>query len=408
MNVKTKLSCVWIVFLVFFCFGSEWTSSTLRANDQGNSQGEKTLTIDAAFPGGNIQIKSIKDNVYNLEQELRGSPSHCFYWAFRVRNVSKPQTVTFCFSGQTVVSCWGPAISRDSGKTWEWLYSDKQKASDRFCYTFKAGENDLLFADAPMYVQTDFDRFLQSLDRKNGIQRDVLCKSRKGRDVELIRFGSTARSANTVVFTARHHARETAASYVLEGTVQEILSGSTEGNFLLANAAFHVIPFVDKDGVEEGDPGKNRAPHDHNRDYVEKIYPSVRAITSNVPRWSRESKLIQIDFHCPGLHTNQFYFTNYKPSYMLDQMNRLAARLVERHKGPGIPFTAQTKPSGNLNPAMSRAWFSSQPNAILAVTLEVPFATAKGVMVTPENLRELGRDLAKALADFIQDEQNKK
>ncbi|MDD3587108.1 MAG: M14 family zinc carboxypeptidase, partial [Thermoguttaceae bacterium] len=339
---------------------------------------------------------------------LRGSPFHCFYWAFRVRNVLKPQTATFSFSGQTVVSCWGPAVSRDEGKTWSWLYTDKHPQSDHFSYTFKAGENHLIFADAPMYVQSDFDRFFKTLAGTDKIHREVLCKSRKDRDVELYRFGLTRQQPVTVVFTARHHARETAASYVLEGAIQEILSGNADGNYLLANAAFYVIPFVDKDGVEEGDPGKNRAPHDHNRDYSEKIYPSVRAITSNVPKWSQGSKLILIDYHCPGLHTNQFYLTNYKPSYMLDQLNRLAAHLVKHHQGDGIPFTSQTKPSGSLNPAMSRAWFSSQPNAILAVTLEVPFATAQDVMITPGNLRLLGRDLAKALCDFIQEEQTGK
>ncbi|MDO5566253.1 MAG: M14 family zinc carboxypeptidase, partial [Planctomycetia bacterium] len=399
-----KLFLVTLVVFLAGCFGSNLTDSALYADVSDARQAEKSLIVDAAFPGGNISVKSSESNVYKLEQELRGSPSHCFYWAFRVKNVTKPQTVTFSFSGQTVVSCWGPAVSRDGGKTWSWLYSDKHYKSDRFSYSFKAGENNLIFADAPMYVQADFDRFFNTFAGTDKIQRDVLCKSRKDRDVELYRFGLNQNSPNTIVFTARHHARETAASYVLEGTIQEILSGSAEGNYLLANAAFYVIPFVDKDGVEDGDPGKNRAPHDHNRDYGEKIYPSVQAITSKVPQWSQGSKLVLIDYHCPGLHTNQFYFTNYKPSYMLDQLNRLAAHLVERHQGNGIPFTSQTKPSGSLNPAMSRAWFSSQPNAILAVTLEVPFATAKGVMVTPENLRQLGHDLAKALADFIRDE----
>ena len=40
-----------------------------------------------------------------------------------------------------------------------------------------------------------------------------------------------------------------------------------------------LVPFVDKDGVEEGDQGKNRAPRDHNRDYAgASMYPETGAL----------------------------------------------------------------------------------------------------------------------------------
>ena len=66
------------------------------------------------------------------------------------------------------------------------------------------------------------------------------------------------------------------------------------------------FPFMDKDGVEEGDQGKNRKPHDHNRDYLyqtgEKgIYPSVTALRELVSKWSQHRLKIGIDMHCPLL-----------------------------------------------------------------------------------------------------------
>ena len=45
-----------------------------------------------------------------------------------------------------------------------------------------------------------------------------------------------------------------------------------------------MVPFTDYDGAQAGDQGKNRAPHDHNRDYVEFLYPETKAITEWIGR----------------------------------------------------------------------------------------------------------------------------
>ena len=68
-----------------------------------------------------------------------------------------------------------------------------------------------------------------------------------------------------VCFSCRHHCCESVAEYVLEGCLKEI----EENADLCKKFTFYVLPFVDLDGVEDGDQGKNRAPHDHNRDYGE-------------------------------------------------------------------------------------------------------------------------------------------
>jgi hypothetical protein len=56
---------------------------------------------------------------------------------------------------------------------------------------------------------------------------------------------------------------------------------------------------VDKDGVEAGDQGKNRMPHDHNRDYGDNpIYPEIQAISDIAHKYKIH---FAIDFHCPAL-----------------------------------------------------------------------------------------------------------
>jgi hypothetical protein len=94
------------------------------------------------------------------------------------------------------------------------------------------------------------------------------------------------------------------ASWILEGLMETILSDTDDGRCFCKNTEALVVPFMDKDGVEEGDQGKNR-PYDHNRDYyTESIYPSVAALRKLVPDWSQGRLTMAIDFHCPWIRGN--------------------------------------------------------------------------------------------------------
>ena len=62
---------------------------------------------------------------------------------------------------------------------------------------------------------------------------------------------------------------------------------------------FIIVPFVDKNGVEDGDQSKMRSPHDHGLDYIpNSIYPEVRAIMDLL---RHEKPELIFDLHCPVL-----------------------------------------------------------------------------------------------------------
>ena len=372
--------------------------------------GTGTFTVDHDFPGGNVIVEDIENGNVHLALDKRDSPKTCFYWSFRVRNAQN-STLVFDFGKSKVVSKRGPVISLDGGKTWAWQHKAADVASNSFTYQFGPDAKEVRFAVAPPYTQETFQRFFDSCQNIPTLRREKLCVSAKGRDVPLIRFGNSDKSCKIgVVLTARHHARDSTASYVLEGTLAEIFSDSPEGKWLLANADFFVVPFVDLDGVEDGDPGKNRIPHDHNRDYLEKIRPSVKAITAQIPEWSRGKNIVHVDYHCPGLigkGNEHLFFTKYKVSRQYDQLKRFTDILVIRQKAGQIPYNGIKGSGGDLHPAMSRAWFSSLPNCFLSATAEVPFVSAEGTPITRETLTELGHNIARALADYVQECQPK-
>ena len=130
-----------------------------------------------------------------------------------------------------------------------------------------------------------------------------LCKSRKGRSVPSLSLGE---GETSILLTARHHACESTGSYVLEGVLRELIESPLEGARILC------VPFVDYDGVLDGDQGKDRLPHDHNRDYLASpLYPEVRKILEYADRHGCH---YGFDFHSPwhrgGENDNVFIVRN--------------------------------------------------------------------------------------------------
>ena len=90
--------------------------------------------------------------------------------------------------------------------------------------------------------------------------------------------------------------------------MEAILGRNEDGKWLRENVELLVVPFMDKDGVEDGDQGKDRKPRDHCRDYVGKsLYPSVRTLRTFAPEWSTGRLSIAFDFHCPFIRDNKIY-----------------------------------------------------------------------------------------------------
>ncbi|MDO5580898.1 MAG: M14 family zinc carboxypeptidase [Planctomycetia bacterium] len=380
----------------------------------GNSG--SSLRIDTDFPGGNIIVDSVKDDVVSLHRDMRDSEKDWFYWAFRVRGAEN-RKIRFVFTQSPSVGARGPAVSKDGAKTWNWLSDKPDFPASAFEYTFSAADKEVIFAFGMVYTQSTLERFLKENQEKFQIRKSVLCKSRKGREVELLRFG-TAENPNKlgILMTCRHHACEMMANYTIEGVIEEIFSGSEEGNWLLHNVDFFCVPFVDKDGVEDGDQGKQRKPHDHNRDYSDRIYPEIRAITDQVSKWSGGKRTMYCDFHCPwkrdGIN-EILYYPGPKEPYMSAQLKKFAAILEQKQAGGMIPykesFNLPFGKSWNIGtgsdiPKSLREWSARQKNAIFGATIEIPYANASGKPVTAESARELGHNIAKSMYLFLNEE----
>lgn len=379
----------------------------------GTARGAEGPAVDAAFPGGNIVVERIEgDDVY-MHQDLRDTAGNWFHWAFRVRGAAG-RTLRFHFTKGDIIGARGPAVSTDGGGTWTWTGREGVKDAT-FSHAFPADAGEVRFCMSIPYLEKDWKAFVGRLGTNAPVRAEVLCTTAKGREAERLRFGRLdGAPAQRVLLTARHHACESLASYALEGLIAEALGPSDEARRMRESVEFAAIPFVDKDGVEDGDQGKNRKPRDHNRDYDgESVHATVRAIRAWAPAWAGGRLRAAIDLHCPYLRGGDFneriYMVGSDVPEIWEQQQAIGRMLEKVRQGP-LPFrVADCLPYGKgWNTAQNYAagtsfgrWVRGLPGLRLFTTFEIPYANVAGVEVNADSARAFGRDIFRALARYL-------
>jgi len=371
------------------------------------------MNVDSAFPGGNIIVDGVDGDTVALHQDLRDTDIWWFYWHYRVRGAAG-RSLTFQFVQGDVIGSQGPAISRDSGVSWTWLGRDGVVGTS-FRYTFAADEHDVRFAFAPAYLEVDLHRFLGCNATNSALRSAVLCHTPNGRAAEVLYLGrQDSKERHRVLLTCRHHACESVASFALEGLMAATLADDPLGTWLREQVAFMVVPFVDKDGVEDGDQGKQRRPRDHNRDYDgEGRYVTTRAIRQAVPARSMGRLRLALDLHCPYIredHSEEIYCVGGPDAENWEEIQRFSVLLEQVQTGPlpyraadNLPFGAGWNTADNLTQGKDFArWAGEVPGMRMATTIEIPYALVHGQVVTPDAARALGRDLAEAIGAYLE------
>ncbi len=378
-----------------------------------SGQVSNRVTVDANYPGGNIVVERMEGDTIFLRPDLRETQGWWFYWNFRVAG-AQGRTLTFRFSGENPIGVRGPAVSTDSGRTWSWLGTDAVKASS-FAYAFPRDAADVRFCFTIPYVEANLKEFLASFANHASLRVDELCQTQAGRSVERIHAGQLDGDPRfRVLLAARHHACESTASFVLEGVLDIVLSDSDDGQWFRRNVEVMAIPFVDKDGVEAGDQGKNRNGRDHNRDYIgPSVYSSVAALRTFVPNWSNGKLCAAFDLHCPhirGEYNEVIYIPGHSDERMWQEQRQFGRLLEEVQRGPlvyrvsdNLPFGKAWNKSDSFSAGRSFSrWAADIEGLRLSATFEIPYANAGGQPVTAESARTFGRSLARAIRVYLE------
>ena len=373
-----------------------------------------SLKIDISFPGGNVFIEDINGFDVTLTKDMRNTEGDWFYWAFH-GTFDEVGTYHFSFTNGWACGARGPAVSYDDGMTWEWLGADCVSGEKRsqFVYNYDGSRgNRVIFCMGMQYQQAHLDAFLAKHQGDDRLSVSTLAYTRKNRAVEILHIEdkTVGGEKKRIFLTSRHHCCEMMATYAMEGILDAALRDDDLGRELREKFIIDAVPFVDKDGVVDGDQGKNRLPHDHARDYgaEHNLYPEVAAIQ----KFLLETKpYIVNDLHCPWicLDINEtIYFPGPSGKDAEARMLRMSAILAEE-----APACAPHFPEDNIlygvgwntganytKGAPMGAWVNRQGFARFAGTLEIAYANAREVTLTPDGVRELGRALARTYLRF--------
>ena len=369
-----------------------------------------TPIVDCDFPGGNVIFERIEGDSVYLRQDPRDTSGFWFYWCFRVRGAAG-RSLAFNFTGGNVLGVRGPAVSTDGGKRWAWLGAESMQGAS-FTYRFPDDAGDVRFCLAMPYQEANLQEFLDRHAGNPHLKVEQHSTTKKGRKTERLRLGCLdAEPEHRVLLTCRHHCCEMMAGWALEGILEAVLADSPDGRWFRERVQIAAIPFMDKDGVEDGDQGKNRKPHDHNRDYQgESIYPSVAALKEFVPRWSQGRLRLGVDMHCPyirGGGNEQVFIVGNPSPEARQQQERFSSILQQEQTGPLVHDPKYNIPWGQSwntlkEPRSSSRWMSLLPGIWLGTSIEIPYANVAGRVVTIETARALGNDLARAIRQYLQ------
>ncbi len=346
------------------------------------------MKISKDFVGGNIEILKQEGNTFYLCPEQRDSENFWFYWAFCVEG-AKGETVTFDFGDKNVIGYYGPAVSKDL-KSFEWL--GKTDDRHKFSYTFDSDEK-VYFSHSMLYHPQRFFDFCE----KRGVNFDIFCVSEKGRNVPCLKFGNGSKH---VLLTARHHACESTGSYVLEGVLDELLTDIPD------EIVITCVPFIDYDGVVDGDQGKGRIPHDHNRDYIreDSIYNTTHRIKTNI---EENGIYAGFDFHSPWhlYEQNDAVFIVNNEHNKKEEIERFKTLLKESLIPGSMMYYGEDdyEPGQDWNKIGGKSFsrFVMTQGAKLGFTLETAYFGREGNEFSEERALNLGRSFAKAIKKYL-------
>lgn len=380
-----------------------------------------SIIITCNYPGGNVKVNDVSPGYARIEADLRDTPSHWFYWNFEVEAQTAGEVEFHFPEGKQWLSAQGPCVSSDAGKNWSWAGREKcffcnpdpKNLHDGFVWEFKNAGEKVRFAQGFPYQLSDFENFLQKNKSNPELHYSILTKSRKGRGCPLLTIGSGDKK---MLLTCRHHACEATAAHVVEGFAAESIADNETASEFRKEYTLFVVPFMDLDGVEDGDQGKGRAPHDHNRDYglPEHLYPEVAAVEALHQKYHFS---IALDFHNPAVRSDDwlypeapqinahehFYFAGYRSPSNEANTQELIRWLAEELPLPcGDVFYF-----GNKNALKSNGgaglpfsyYFGDNQDVTYGTTLEIPYAN-QYIEYDSAMMHDSGRSILHALLRF--------
>ena len=335
-----------------------------------------SITINAAFDGGNIRVVSQEGDRIDLEI-ARDHLSDFYQWFyFRVAGADG-RTLTLRIvnaGGSAYPFGWPDYRTRASTDRIEWRMTPTTYEGGVLEWTWACTTELVWFAYFAPYTIERHDALVAATAAQPGVTHRQLGSSIDGRAIDYFRIGDGPKQ---VWLYARQHPGESMAEWWMEGALEMLTDpGNATTAKLLAACTFHVVPNMNPDGTFRGHLRTNAAGVNLNREWhapsPEKS-PEVLCVRNAMDETGVD---LAMDVHGDEAIPANFLagfegipsWTDALGEKFYDFGRRLAARTPDFQTERGYDRAAP----GKANLTMSTNQLAERFGAV-AMTLEMPF-----------------------------------
>ncbi len=280
------------------------------------------------------------------------------------------------------------------------------------------------------YTFTDLEKYLQTIKDNPSINIQTPGYSQKGKPIYLIKITDSTvpvSGKKRIFMHARTHCAETPPSFLIEGMIRYLLSGTPEASDILARFEFYIFPMQNVDGVIAGN--YRSTPKSENLEMmwifdVNNPADLIGTIPPEVATVHRQARELMTDGGPPvsvalNLHASNsepdirpFFYPHFGTvalGYLPAEASLWESQLrfidkIAIHYGATM---IEPAPSDGGNSFVGKTypeswWWANYQNQVMAMTMEMTYGRAGYAprWIEPDDLRHLGALLAVSIRDY--------
>ncbi|BAV07809.1 zinc carboxypeptidase domain protein [Filimonas lacunae] len=323
---------------------------------------------------------------------INGSP----WYAFKVWS-KKPKRITITLTYQQGAKHrYTPKFSKD-GKTWT-LPTDASvdvepdSLPDKYSFAVNAGPDTVWVAGQELYTYQQVLGWIADLGKQTKLTTLTIGKTRAGRPLTLVKMGNL-HSKKRILILGRQHPPEVTGQFALNAFVEALAANTVQAKAFKEQFLIYVIPFMNPDGVADGNWRHNEGGIDLNRDWQDFHQPESQAVRDFLKKElaDNENKLLfSIDFH--STWDDIYYIVDPKlkgnmPGFVTDWLQQLKERI------PG--YVPNVKPLYSAPPTSTAFSYLFQQYGTEALVYEIGDKTPR------DFIKHKGQVAAEALMEML-------
>lgn len=417
------------ILIIFLCITSCKKDKTTEPESTSVSSDFESGNIGEIVKGSNTEWELYLANDNNnpdLPDNWRN------WWYVKMDNLTTDSIINITIKNRGWPFYYLPVYSYDQN---EWLrFSEdevNQNSDNELIISKQFNATTVWLARFYPYTFTDLENYIETINTNPNIDIQIPGYSQNGKPIYAFRisdFSKPVTNKKRVLLHARTHPAETCPSFLLEGMIDFLLSGSQESQDILSNIEFYIFPMQNVDGVIAGNyrttplsenlevmwyyntdnpitltdeaPTEVQIIHQYAKDLMNDGGPAI-SIALNLHASNSEPDTRT--FFYPHFGTEAQGYTSEQSSLWAQQISFI--NIFATHFGTNMiePTTSEGGSSFASKTYPESWWWVNYQNQVMAMTMEMTYGRSgySPYWITPENLRDEGVALALGIRDYF-------